>query len=86
MSAAPFPSEIVGIADGIIYGLWLGKLYGAIAWWCGAMLEYTLVLKGPDNSTRKPSKPGCRNGSGDSLLVIPAFSLLDDNYRSVFTR
>jgi uncharacterized membrane protein YdjX (TVP38/TMEM64 family) len=46
LSATPFPSELIGIANGSVYGLWLGTLYSWIGWWCGAALEYTLVRRG----------------------------------------
>lgn len=46
LSATPFPSELIGIANGSVYGLWLGTLCSWIGWWCGAALEYTLVRRG----------------------------------------
>lgn len=46
LSATPFPSELIGVANGSVYGLWLGALYGWIGWWSGAMLEYLLVRRG----------------------------------------
>jgi uncharacterized membrane protein YdjX (TVP38/TMEM64 family) len=46
LSATPFPSELVGVANGSVYGLWLGAIYSWIGWWCGATLEYTLVRRG----------------------------------------
>jgi len=46
LSATPFPSELVGIASGSVYGLLLGTLYAWIGWWCGAVLEYTMVRLG----------------------------------------
>ncbi len=46
LSATPFPSELVGVANGTAYGLWAGTLYSWIGWWCGAALEYGLVRFG----------------------------------------
>jgi uncharacterized membrane protein YdjX (TVP38/TMEM64 family) len=46
LSATPFPSELVGVANGSAYGLWAGALYSWIGWWCGAALEYGLVRLG----------------------------------------
>ncbi len=46
LSATPFPSELVGIASGSVYGLLLGTLYAWIGWWCGAVLEYAMVRLG----------------------------------------
>jgi uncharacterized membrane protein YdjX (TVP38/TMEM64 family) len=46
LSATPFPSELVGVANGSAYGLWAGTLYSWIGWWCGAALEYGLVRLG----------------------------------------
>ena len=46
LSATPFPSELVGVASGSVYGLWLGTLYAWIGWWCGAVLEYAVVRLG----------------------------------------
>jgi uncharacterized membrane protein YdjX (TVP38/TMEM64 family) len=46
LSATPFPSELVGVASGSVYGLWLGTLYAWIGWWCGAVLEYAVVRRG----------------------------------------
>ena len=46
LAATPFPSELVGVANGTVYGLWLGTLYAWIGWWCGAVLEYAIVRLG----------------------------------------
>jgi uncharacterized membrane protein YdjX (TVP38/TMEM64 family) len=46
LSATPFPSELIGVANGSVYGLWLGTTCSWIGWWCGAALEYTLVRRG----------------------------------------
>ena len=46
LSATPFPSEVLGVAYGSIYGLWWGTLYGSLGWFGGAMLQYTLVRRG----------------------------------------
>ena len=46
LSATPFPSELIGVANGSVYGLWVGTLCSWVGWWCGAALEYTLVRFG----------------------------------------
>ncbi|MCP5060698.1 MAG: TVP38/TMEM64 family protein [bacterium] len=46
LSATPFPSEMVGLANGAVYGLWLGAACSWLGWWCGAVLEFTLVRRG----------------------------------------
>lgn len=46
LSATPFPSEMVGLANGAVYGLWLGAACSWLGWWCGAILEFTLVRRG----------------------------------------
>jgi len=46
LSATPFPSELVGIASGSVYGLLFGTLYAWIGWWGGAVLEYAMVRLG----------------------------------------
>jgi len=46
LSATPFPSELIGVANGSVYGLWVGALCSWIGWWCGAALEYGLVRLG----------------------------------------
>ena len=46
LSATPFPSELIGVANGSVYGLWVGTLCSWIGWWCGATLEYGLVRLG----------------------------------------
>jgi len=46
LSATPFPSELIGVANGSVYGLWVGALCSWIGWWCGAVLEYGLVRLG----------------------------------------
>lgn len=46
LSATPFPSELIGVANGSAYGLWVGTLCSWIGWWCGAVLEYALVRLG----------------------------------------
>jgi len=46
LSATPFPSELIGVANGSVYGLWGGALCSWTGWWCGAALEYGLVRLG----------------------------------------
>lgn len=46
LSATPFPSELVGVANGTLYGLWVGTLCSWIGWWGGAALEYAMVRLG----------------------------------------
>lgn len=46
LSATPFPSELIGVANGSVYGLWVGALCSWVGWWCGAGLEYGLVRFG----------------------------------------
>ena len=46
LSATPFPSELIGVANGSVYGLWVGALCSWTGWWCGATLEYGLVRLG----------------------------------------
>jgi uncharacterized membrane protein YdjX (TVP38/TMEM64 family) len=46
LAATPFPSELIGVANGSIYGLWAGTLYGWIAWWSAGMLVYVLARRG----------------------------------------
>ncbi len=46
LSATPFPSELIGVANGSVYGLWVGTLCSWIGWWSGAALEYGLVRLG----------------------------------------
>lgn len=46
LSATPFPSELFGVTNGSIYGLFVGTIYSWIGWWCGAMVEYSLLRRG----------------------------------------
>ncbi|MDJ0789978.1 MAG: VTT domain-containing protein [Myxococcota bacterium] len=46
LSATPFPSELIGVVNGSVYGLWVGALCSWVGWWCGAALEYALVRLG----------------------------------------
>jgi uncharacterized membrane protein YdjX (TVP38/TMEM64 family) len=43
LSATPFPSETIGVANGAIYGLWHGTLFGWAAWWGGSIVEYSIA-------------------------------------------
>lgn len=58
LSATPFPSELIGVANGSVYGLWLGTLYGWIGWWSGAMIEYLLVRRGLHGERADPASLG----------------------------
>jgi uncharacterized membrane protein YdjX (TVP38/TMEM64 family) len=59
LSATPFPSEAIGIANGAIYGLWKGALYGWIAWWGGSIVEYGVArhCTGSEPETLSPRLP-----------------------------
>ena len=52
LSATPVPSELVGVANGSVYGLWVGTLCSWLGWWCGAALEYSLVRLGARQARR----------------------------------
>lgn len=39
---SPFPSDLIAIANGTLYGFWLGSLYSWVAWWSAAQLQYVL--------------------------------------------
>jgi uncharacterized membrane protein YdjX (TVP38/TMEM64 family) len=56
LSSTPFPSELLGVANGSIYGLWLGTLYGWAAWWSGGMIEFALARRSATNPTRQPTQ------------------------------
>ena len=45
LSATPFPSEAIGIANGALYGLWAGTLFGWVAWWGGSIIEYGIARR-----------------------------------------
>jgi uncharacterized membrane protein YdjX (TVP38/TMEM64 family) len=45
LSATPFPSETIGVANGALYGLWAGTLFGWIAWWGGSIVEYGIARR-----------------------------------------
>lgn len=59
LSATPFPSETIGIANGALYGLWAGTLYGWVAWWGGSMIEYGIALRStrPESAAQSPRLP-----------------------------
>jgi uncharacterized membrane protein YdjX (TVP38/TMEM64 family) len=46
LSATPFPSEIVGLANGAVYGLWFGTVCSWLGWWWGALVEYEVARRG----------------------------------------
>ena len=56
LSSTPFPSELLGVANGSVYGLWLGTLYGWAAWWSGGMIEFALARRSAHNPTKTPTE------------------------------
>lgn len=56
LSSTPFPSELLGVANGSTYGLWLGTLYGWVAWWSGGMIEFALARRSAHNTTTQPAE------------------------------
>ena len=56
LSSTPFPSELLGVANGSTYGLWLGTLYGWVAWWSGGMIEFALARRSAHNPTTQPAE------------------------------
>jgi uncharacterized membrane protein YdjX (TVP38/TMEM64 family) len=59
LSATPFPSETIGVANGALYGLWAGTLYGWIAWWGGSIVEYGIARRsiGPESEAQSIRLP-----------------------------
>jgi len=39
---SPFPSDLIAIANGSLYGFALGTLWSALAWWIAAQFQYLL--------------------------------------------
>jgi uncharacterized membrane protein YdjX (TVP38/TMEM64 family) len=56
LSSTPFPSELLGVANGSTYGLWLGTLYGWVAWWSGGMIEFALARRSAHNPTTQSAE------------------------------
>jgi uncharacterized membrane protein YdjX (TVP38/TMEM64 family) len=60
LAVSPFPSEVLAVAHGAIYGLALGTLFTWSGWMLGALLEYTLFRRialdaGPGAGERLPA-------------------------------
>jgi len=60
LAVSPFPSEVLAITYGAIYGLALGSLFAWSGWMLGALLEYSLFRRvavdaGPDARDRLPT-------------------------------
>ena len=53
LSATPFPSEVVGLANGAVYGLCLGTVCSWLGWWWGALVEYEVVRRGASDVERR---------------------------------
>jgi uncharacterized membrane protein YdjX (TVP38/TMEM64 family) len=45
LSISPIPSDVVGFATSLIYGFWLGTLFGWLAWMAGALIQYGAVRR-----------------------------------------
>ena len=58
LSATPFPSELVGVANGMLYGFALGAVLSWVGWWLGALLEYSLVRRGFCSDERQSTRRG----------------------------
>lgn len=67
LSATPFPSETIGVANGALYGLWPGTLYGWIAWWGGSIVEFGIA-----RCSIRPESEAQRNRLPRWLQRIPA--------------
>jgi len=42
MGLTPFPSDLFSIANGALYGLWIGTLLSWFGWWIAAMLQFAI--------------------------------------------
>lgn len=42
LSLTPFPSDVVCIAHGMLYGFWVAAALNWFVWWLAALLEYAL--------------------------------------------
>lgn len=45
VALSPVPSDLLAIANGAIYGFWLGAGLSWIGWWTAAMLQFFLVRR-----------------------------------------
>ncbi len=43
VAVTPFPSDVITIANGALYGFWAGAGLSWIGWWIGALAEYWLA-------------------------------------------
>jgi uncharacterized membrane protein YdjX (TVP38/TMEM64 family) len=42
VAVTPFPSDLIGIANGTIYGFWLGTLLSWLGWYIAAFIEFQI--------------------------------------------
>jgi len=42
VAVTPFPSDVISVANAVLYGFWLGAALSWIGWWSGALAEYGL--------------------------------------------
>jgi uncharacterized membrane protein YdjX (TVP38/TMEM64 family) len=42
ITVTPFPSDVISVANGTLYGFWLGASLNWIGWWLAALAEYGL--------------------------------------------
>jgi uncharacterized membrane protein YdjX (TVP38/TMEM64 family) len=45
LSFSPIPSDVVVFATSLVYGFWLGTLFGWIGWMAGALIQYAVVRR-----------------------------------------
>jgi uncharacterized membrane protein YdjX (TVP38/TMEM64 family) len=45
LSFSPIPSDVVAFATSLVYGFWLGALFGWLAWMAGALIQYAAVRR-----------------------------------------
>jgi uncharacterized membrane protein YdjX (TVP38/TMEM64 family) len=86
LSATPFPSETLGVANGALYGLWVGTLYGWIAWWGGSIVEYGIARRSiqPESDTQSTRLPRwLQRVPASSPLFLIAGRLFPFGYHAV---
>ena len=45
LSLSPIPSDVVVFATSLVYGFWLGALFGWLGWMAGAIIQYAVVRR-----------------------------------------
>ena len=70
VAVTPFPSDVLCVANGTVYGLWLGAFLSWVGWYLAALIEFGIGRRARSDFSIEDGLADYRDACGISQLNI----------------